>query len=301
MNNMWFKQLSIYRLNKDNLPDLDTLNSKLQNVAFKPCIGLNRRSIGFGNPVPFRSEMVFSAENTWRITLETEEKILPASVVRFVLDSYARDVSNYDRIIIDRQYKEDLKESVNNYLLPRAFTKSGKTEAIIDIEQGLLLINQAKSKRAELLLAQLRNALGGLEATIPHTKHAPETLMAKWLKYPNATDAFKLDGYCEIKGPTPDEPVVRFYHKYLLETDVIKKVESGATITQLGLCWRNKVRFILTRDLTLKRIQFLDVVQEEVARACFEDRCYGVHGLVTTAQIFMTRILAELTSELLQY
>lgn len=298
---MWFKQLSIYQLNKDNLPDLDTLKCKLQNAAFKPCIGFNRSSIGFVSPVPFRSEMVFSVENTWRIALKTEEKILPASVVRFVLDSYARDVSNYNRIIIDRQYKEDLKERVTEYLLPRAFTKSGKTEAIIDTQHGLLLINQAKSKRAELLLTQLRNALGGLEATLPHTKHAPETLMAKWLKYPNATEAFKLDGYCEIKGPTTNDPVVRFYHKHLLETDVLKKVESGATITQLGLCWRNKVRFVLTQDLTLKRIQFLDVVQEEAARFCFEDRRNGVHSLVTTTQIYMTQILAELASELLQY
>jgi len=59
---MWFKQLTIYPLNKDKLPDLEMLANKLQEAAFKPCMGLDWDSIGFSSPVSFSPEMVFPAK-----------------------------------------------------------------------------------------------------------------------------------------------------------------------------------------------------------------------------------------------
>lgn len=293
---MWFKQLSIYPLNKENLPDLDTLADKLNDAAFKPCMGLDWDSIGFASPVSFSPEMVFPAQNTWRIALKKEEKVLPAAVVRDILDEKINEIREIEGRNVGRKEKMELKETITDDLLPRAFTKSGKTEAIIDTQHGLLLINQANSNRAEMLLTKLRDALGGLEAKLPRTQQSPGSLMTEWLLNGAAAGHFELDSDCELKGLGDAAPVVRISHQDLTAEEVINLVKNGKIVTQLGLCWQDRVRFVLTQDFTLKRIQFLDVIQEEAA-----GQGDDMQSITFASQILMAEALGELLSELMHH
>lgn len=293
---MWFKQLSIYPLNKENLPDLDTLADKLNDAAFKPCMGLDWDSIGFASPVSFSPEMVFPAQNTWRIALKKEEKVLPAAVVRDILDEKINEIREIEGRNVGRKEKMELKETITDDLLPRAFTKSGKTEAIIDTQHGLLLINQANSNRAEMLLTKLRDALGGLEAKLPRTQQSPGSLMTEWLLNGAAAGQFELDSDCELKGLGDAAPVVRISHQDLTAEEVINLVKNGKIVTQLGLCWQDRVRFVLTQDFTLKRIQFLDVIQEAAA-----GQGDDMQSITFASQILMAEALGELLSELVHH
>lgn len=293
---MWFKQLSIYPLNKENLPDLDTLADKLNDAAFKPCMGLDWDSIGFASPVSFSPEMVFPAQNTWRIALKKEEKVLPAAVVRDILDEKINEIREIEGRNVGRKEKMELKETITDDLLPRAFTKSGKTEAIIDTQHGLLLINQANSNRAEMLLTKLRDALGGLEAKLPRTQQSPGSLMTEWLLNGAAAGHFDLDSDCELKGLGDAAPVVRISHQDLTAEEVINLVKNGKIVTQLGLCWQDRVRFVLTQDFTFKRIQFLDVIQEEAA-----GQGDDMQSITFASQILMAEALGELLSELVHH
>ena len=290
---MWFKQLTIYPLNKDKLPDLEMLANKLQEAAFKPCMGLDWDSIGFSSPVSFSPEMVFPAQNTWRIALKKEEKVLPAAVVRDILDEKINEIREIEGRNVGRKEKIELKENITDDLLPRAFTKSSKTEAIIDSQYGFLLINQANSNRAEMLLTKLRDALGGLEAKLPRTQQSPGSLMTEWLLQSSAAGHFELDSDCELKGLGDAAPVVRISHQDLTAEEVVNLVKNGKIVTQLGLCWQDRVRFVLTQDFTLKRIQFLDVVQEEAA-----GQGDDMQSITFASQILMAEALGELLSEL---
>lgn len=293
---MWFKQLTIYPLNKDKLPDLEMLANKLQEAAFKPCMGLDWDSIGFSSPVSFSPEMVFPAQNTWRIALKKEEKVLPAAVVRDILDEKINEIREIEGRNVGRKEKIELKENITDDLLPRAFTKSSKTEAIIDSQYGFLLINQANSNRAEMLLTKLRDALGGLEAKLPRTQQSPGSLMTEWLLQSSAAGHFELDSDCELKGLGDAAPVVRISHQDLTAEEVVNLVKNGKIVTQLGLCWQDRVRFVLTQDFTLKRIQFLDVVQEEAAGQ--DD---DMQSITFASQILMAEALGELLSELVHH
>lgn len=293
---MWFKQLTIYPLNKDKLPDLEMLANKLQEAAFKPCMGLDWDSIGFSSPVSFSPEMVFPAQNTWRIALKKEEKVLPAAVVRDILDEKINEIREIEGRNVGRKEKIELKEKITDDLLPRAFTKSSKTEAIIDSQYGFLLINQANSNRAEMLLTKLRDALGGLEAKLPRTQQSPGSLMTEWLLQSSAAGHFELDSDCELKGLGDAAPVVRISHQDLTAEEVVNLVKNGKIVTQLGLCWQDRVRFVLTQDFTLKRIQFLDVVQEEAA-----GQGDDMQSITFASQILMAEALGELLSELVHH
>lgn len=293
---MWFKQLTIYPLNKDKLPDLEMLANKLQEAAFKPCMGLDWDSIGFSSPVSFSPEMVFPAQNTWRIALKKEEKVLPAAVVRDILDEKINEIREIEGRNVGRKEKIELKENITDDLLPRAFTKSSKTEGIIDSQYGFLLINQANSNRAEMLLTKLRDALGGLEAKLPRTQQSPGSLMTEWLLQGSAAGHFELDSDCELKGLGDAAPVVRISHQDLTAEEVINLVKNGKIVTQLGLCWQDRVRLVLTQDFTLKRIQFLDVIQEEAA-----GQGDDMQSITFASQILMAEALGELLSELVHH
>lgn len=293
---MWFKQISLYPLNKDKLPELETLADKLTQAEFTPCMGLDWFSEGFSNPVPFSIETVFAADYAWRIALKKEEKVLPAGVIRDILEKRVAEIQNAEARNVGRKEKQELKEQITDDLLPRAFTRSSRTQAILDTKHGYLFINNASAAKAENMLTKLREALGGLEARLPNTKQSPESLMTDWLLRGAAEGGFELDSDCELKGTGDIAPVVKVSKQDLTADEVIQHVKNGKTVTQLGLVWREQISFILTQDFTLKRIQYLDILQEEA-----ESHGDDAAGLTFASQILMTESLSTMLEELIGY
>ena len=294
---MWFKQLSIYPLNKTQLPALETLADKLAAAEFAPCMGLDWDSVGFAAPASFQpQEMVFAAQNTWRVALKKEEKVLPAAVVRDILDDKVQEIQNAEGRNVGRKEKQELKEQITDDLLPRAFTRSSRSQAIFDTKHGYLLVNNAAAAKAENLLTKLREALGGLEASLPNTKQSPGSLMTDWLLRGAAEGGFELDSDCELKGVGDVVPTVKVSKQDLTADEVVQHVKNGKTVTQLGLTWREQISFILTQDFTLKRIQYLDVLQEEA-----EGHGDDAASLMFASQILMTEALSTMLDELVSY
>ena len=296
MSNFCLKQVSVYLLNTDNIPNLEIIEEKLKKAQLQPCMGLDWDSIGFSNPVSFSSEMVYPAQNTWRISLKKEEKVLPAAVINEILDEKITEIREVEGRNVGRKEKNELKQIITDDLLPRALTKSSKTEAIIDTQYGFLLINQANSNRAEMLLTKLRDALGGFEAKLPRTQQSPSSLMTEWLLRGRAEGHFDLDSDCELIGLGDAAPVVKISRHDLTVEEINNLLRSGKIVTQLGLSWRDRVRFVLTQDFTLKRIQFLDVIQEEAAAQADD-----IESLTFASQILMAETLSELITELIDH
>ena len=156
---MWFKQISFYPLNKNQLPDIETLSAKLAEAEFAPVTGLDWFSEGFAAVHGFSPEPVFPADFTWSVALKRAEKVLPAGVIRDVLEEKVQEIQNSEGRSVGRKEKQELKEQVTDDLLPRAFTRTGRTLAVCNSRSGFLLINNASATKAENLLAKLREAL----------------------------------------------------------------------------------------------------------------------------------------------
>ncbi len=293
---MWFKQISFYPLNLSKLPELDTLAAKLAEAEFAPCMGLDWFSEGFAAPVSFSPELVFPADYTWRVALKKEEKVLPAGVIRDILEERVAEIQNAEARNVGRKEKQELKEQITDDLLPRAFTRSSRSQAVFDTKHGYLLINNAAPAKAENLLTKLREALGGLEASLPNAKQSPGSLMTDWLLKGGCEGGFELDSDCELKGVGDVVPTVKVSKQDLTAEEVVQHVKNGKTVTQLGLVWREQISFILTQDFTLKRIQYLDVLQEEA-----EGHGDDAASLTFASQILMTEALSTMLDELVSY
>ncbi|PJO08440.1 recombination-associated protein RdgC, partial [Neisseria sp. N95_16] len=129
----------------------------------------------------------------------------------------------------------------------------------------------------------------------PVTRQSPSSLMTDWLLAGQAQGRFELDSDVTLVGAGDVAPKVKISRKDLTADDVVHHAKNGMTVTELGLVWHERVAFILTRDLTLKRIQWLDVVQEEA-----EDHGDDAESQAYATQLLMSAALSELLAELME-
>lgn len=293
---MWFKQISFYPININQLPETDTLADKLNSSEFAPITGLDWFSEGFATPHGFSPELLFPADFTWLVSLKRSDKVLPASVIREFLDEKVAEIQENENRKIGKKEKNELKEQITDDLLPRAFTRSSRLYALCDTRHGFLFVNHASANKAENMVVKLREALGGLEAKLPHTKQSPSALMTEWLAAGAAAGGFELDSDCELRGSGDVVSVVKVAKQDLTADEVTQHLKTGKTVSQMGLVWREQIAFILTADFTFKRIQYLDVLQEQA-----EQHGDDAPSMAFAEQILMAESLSQMILELVEH
>lgn len=289
---MWFKRLSFYRLDAAQW-DAAQWSQALAKSGFVSVQGLDWFSEGFVPPYAFAPDVwVWQAGGTQALALKREERVLPAAVVRDALAERVAQVEMQQARVVGKREKRELKEQLVDELLPRSFTRSSHSYAILDEKNGLLLVQQSATK-AEHFVSCLREALGGLAVRLPEARQSPASLMAKWLAQGEAEGGFVLGDECELRGTGEAPAVVRMRKQDLTATEVKQHLDSGKSVSQLGLVWRDRVALVLGADWSLKRITYLDVLTEEVSQEGGDEV-----ALALASQVLMTEALSGLLGEL---
>lgn len=285
---MWFKQCQAYRL--PETPDAAVLAAALDEHRFAPPCGLDWFTDGFAVPQPFGDELVFAADKTLGISLKREERVLPGAVIKTALDGKIAKIEAEEARNVGRKERQELKEQIIDDLLPRAFTRASRTDAVL--VGGYLLINQTGNK-AENLLSHLREALGGLRAQPTVTRHSLSELMTEWLLRGEADGQFELDDYVALVGAGDMGAEIRIKREDVTAEEVVRHVKCGKRVVELGLVWRESVVLVLTQDLTLKRLRYLDHLQEDA-------QSHGDSGfdLAAASQIISSNALTSILAEL---
>lgn len=286
---MWFKQVTPFRVFE--LPETERLEIALAESWFCSISGLDWFSEGFYCPVPFGNPIIFEAQNTMLISLMREEKVLPSAAIKHKLDERIIKIQTEEGRNVGRKEKQELREAIIDNLLPKALTKRSRTNGLLDT--GWLWVDTASRHKAENLLTKLREALGGLPAQQPVARQSPVSLMTNWLLQGEAQGRFVLDSDVTLVGVGDVAPKVKISRKDLTAEDVVRHAKNGMKVTELGLIWNDRVAFILTQDLTLKRIQWLDVVQEEA-----EGSCDDAESMAYATQLLMEAALSAILGEL---
>lgn len=286
---MWFKQVTPFRVFE--LPETERLEIALAESWFCSISGSDWFSEGFYCPVPFGNPIIFEAQNTMLISLMREEKVLPSAAIKHKLDERIIKIQTEEGRNVGRKEKQELREAIIDNLLPKALTKRSRTNGLLDT--GWLWVDTASRHKAENLLTKLREALGGLPAQQPVARQSPVSLMTNWLLQGEAQGRFVLDSDVTLVGVGDVAPKVKISRKDLTAEDVVRHAKNGMKVTELGLIWNDRVAFILTQDLTLKRIQWLDVVQEEA-----EGSCDDAESMAYATQLLMEAALSAILGEL---
>jgi recombination associated protein RdgC len=263
---MWFRNLQLYRFTEPFDLDADALHQALGEKPFKSCAGLDTHSFGWAPPLGKHAELLVHAANgRLMICMQREDRLLPASVIREALDEKVEQIEAQEARPVGRKEKTRLKDEIVVDLLPRAFTRSQHLFAYIDPQAGWVVIDSATPKKAEDLLSLLRQTLGSLKVVPLAVDQSPAMCMTGWLERNALPTGFTAGDECELKEPVENGAVIRA-RKVDLDSDEVKThLDAGKLATRLAVSWNDRIGCILSDDLSIRRLRFLDLVMDEAA------------------------------------
>lgn len=263
---MWFKNLSIFRLTEDFTLTPAELEEKLQQMAFRPCGSHEEFSFGWTSPLGKSSEqLVHSANGFLMLCGKKEERVLPASVVNEMLQEKILETEEQQGRKLAKKERTALKDELIFELLPRAFTFSNKTYAYIDPKGGWLIVDAASAKKAEDLLSSLRKCLGSLPAVPLNTIEKPVKVMTEWLVNNQAPDDITIEDECELRAPEEEGGIIRCKRHDLSLPEIKNHLDTGKEVIKLAVNWSDRIAFIIDENLAVKRLKFLNLIQDQVA------------------------------------
>jgi recombination associated protein RdgC len=258
-----FKNVIMYRIAPGWSLSAEEVEAHLQANPFVECGASQEKSIGWVAPRGAANGPLLEAvAGQWIFKLMTETRALPASVVNRKAQERVAQIEASTGRKPGKKETRDLKDDIRLELLPMAFTKQSSTRVWIDRDAQLLVTDAGSQARADELVTLLVQGLPGLALSLIDTQISPGAAMAEWLVSQEAPPGFSVDRECELKAADESKAVVR-YARHRLDTDEVRQhIEGGKMPTRLALTWNDRVSFVLTEGLQLKKLAFLEGVLE---------------------------------------
>ncbi len=266
----WFKNLVVYRLPVGwNVPATE-LESHLEKRALQPCSPFEMLSRGWVAATD-SGRLVHTVNQQHLIALGVNQKLLPASIIRQEALTRAQALADSQGFPVGRRQMRELKMRVTEELRARALTRRRTTRAWIDPGGGWCIVDAASPGKAEEVIDALRDSLDSFAVQLLNTQRTPHTSMGAWLAHGDAPGRFAIDQDLELQTADKSKSIVRYARHPLDGADIRAHLSSGKYPTRLGLTWNDRVAFVLTDRLQLKRVEFLemrpDVPEEPEANA----------------------------------
>ena len=258
-----FKNVMVYRIVSGWSATQAQLEEALESARYVECGASQEKAVGWVEP---RGEahgpLVEIVGGQWLLKLMIEVKTVPGSVVkRKVQDQLAQIEATTGRKP-GKKEKREISEDARLALLPMAFTKQSSVTVWIDPKAQLLVLDCASQAKADEVMTGLIKAVDGLAVLLVNTQTSPAAAMSTWLSTHEAPQGFSVDRECELKAADESKAVVR-YTRHALDTDEVSQhIAMGKVPTRVAMTWNDRVSFVLTEALQLKKLAFLDVVFE---------------------------------------
>lgn len=292
---MWFRNLVVYRLSGP-VPKADGFEEKLAKQPLQKVGGFEMESRGWTCPRA-DGEYLYRQGRHWMVSLGTEQKLLPMSVVRDAAQEKIDELEAKFGHPLGRKQKRDIRDQIHSELLPRALSRRRTTYAWIDTESGLLAIDAAGEPKAEQFMEVLRRIEDGLAAERLQTRVSPATAMARWILEGDAPGQFGIDQDLELRTPDASKATVRYSRHALEGRDIREHLAQGKQPVRLGLTWNDRISFVLTEELHVKRVQFLDVIEREAGEEVEnEEERFEIDFALMTGEL--SKLMAELVKAL---
>jgi recombination associated protein RdgC len=258
---MWFKNLQIYRLPAPWAMSREQLEAALTPQAFTDTSSTDLQNQGWSSPRN-NGMLVHGVNRQFLIVLATEKKLLPSSVVNQVSKARAAEIEEQQGFAPGRKQMKEIKEQVTDELMPRAFSIRRDTAVWIDPVNGWLVVDAGTAAKADEVIRLLIKSVERLPLRALQVKQSPVTAMTQWLLADEAPAGFTVDQDTELRSTSESKATVRYVRHALEAQDVRRHIESGKQCTRLAMTWSDRVSFVLTENLTIKRITPLDVIKE---------------------------------------
>ena len=238
----------------------------LETDRFVECGASQEKSVGWLEPRGHANgPLVEVVGGQWLFKLMMEVKVIPSSVVKRKVQDQLDHIEATTGRKPGKKEKREISDDARLALLPMAFTKQSSVLVWADPASGLLVTDAGSQGKADEVMTCLIKAMDGLVVQLINTETSPAAAMALWLSTKEAPPGFSVDRECELKAADESKAVVR-YTRHALDTDEVSQhIAMGKVPTRLALTWDDRVSFVLTEALQLKKVAFLDTVFENAA------------------------------------
>jgi recombination associated protein RdgC len=259
---MWFKNLIVYRLPADWSYSAAQLEEFLSARVLRPCGPFDMASRGWVAPAS-NERLLHTVNQQHLIALGVEQKLLPASIIRQVATERAAVLAQEQGFPVGRRQMRDLKMRVTEELRARALCRRRVTRAWIDPQNSWFIVDAAGPARAEELVETLRDTLGGsFPVQFLETQRSPQHSMSAWLMHGDAPLRFTIDQELELQSADGMKATVRYTRHPLDPKEVQSHLKAGKHPLRLGLTWSDRIAFVLTDKLQVKRLEFLEMTKD---------------------------------------
>jgi len=269
---MWFKNLRLYRLLKPFDLSEEALHEQLSAKAFQPCGSHDPSSLGWVSPLGRGSEKLAHEVSGWiMICARQEDKLLPASVVNEMLEERVEAIESTEGRKVSRKERTELRDEIVHQLMPKALARSSRTLAMIDRQNGWILVDLSSSAKAETLISLLRETLGSLPARPFEVAVSPASVLTEWLEQPLRHKDFVLQDSCELRDTHEEGGTIQCKGQDLSSDEIQAHLKAGKQVSKIAVAWDERISMLIDAELAIKRIKFLDLIQEQAADAETED------------------------------
>lgn len=265
---MYFRNITLFRIPPSvcaDLADQAYIESGFADHALRDCGPIELETSGFVSPFGRGGETFTHRIGDFTLlAIGIQTKILPAAVVNdFLSEKIAEVTEREDRKVGARERKR-MKEEILVELLARAFIRPSRVFAYIDHISGWLVIDTASRKAAENVVTMIREALGRFPLTPVIANESPRALMTDWVINAALPEALHFGDECELRDPAEEGAVVRCRRQEIESDELREHLKSGKQVFALGLDISNRVSFVLTEDLSLRKFRLLDIALDEL-------------------------------------
>ena len=294
---MWFKNLFVYRLPDGWSMSSVELETQLSQRTLLPCGAFDMQSRGWVHPSGIQ-RLVHSLNGQHLIALGVDEKLLPGSIIKQVAKERATEMERDQGFPVGRRQMRELRDRVTEELRARAFTRKRMTRAWIDPKNGWFIVDAPGGSRADEVVETLRATLGTFGVQFLETEQSPQAAMATWLNLGDAPSRFIIDEDLELQAIDQSKATVRYSRHTLEGKEIRAHLSAGKYVTRLGLTWNDRVSFVLTDKLQVKRLDFLDITKDDAEgeSTLSTDEQFDIDFTLMTGEL--TQLLADLTAVL---
>lgn len=242
------------------------------NLPLKPVGPLELGSQGFISPLgeDYDNLVHLAGDAAW-LALGTEEKLLPAAIVNSALAKRLAEVEAREGRRPGGRARKRIKDELIHDMLPRAFVRSGRTDALVDFGHGVIAVDTSSRRAGESVVAAVRQALGSFPALPVNAEVAPRGVLTAWLAGEPLPEGLSLGDECELRDAADSGATVRCRGQELLGQEIAEHLEAGKQCTRLALVLDDRVSFVLGEDLVLRKVRFLDGAVDQLDGTDRED------------------------------
>ncbi|REL36414.1 recombination-associated protein RdgC [Thalassotalea euphylliae] len=261
---MWFKNLYFFAFTRPFKWSEQELEQHLAEHPYTPCASTEQSHFGWVNALgKHGNTLVHGANGNFLMCARKEEKILPAPVIKEMLEERCAKLEEEQGRSATKKEKEQFKEDITFELLPRAFSRFSDTHGYVSPQHNIIVVNSSSRGKAEDFLALLRKVLGTLPVTSFSPDQAPDEVMTDWITERSLGENFQLGMEAEFNALGDDGAVVRVKNQDLTSDEIKTHIDAEKYAVKVALEWDEAMSCILCDDLAVKRLKFFDVLHEQ--------------------------------------